>query len=443
MTASVPIEAGFAEIDITPPLDLKIAGSLFPRDIEGLLDPLMAHAMVLRSGETTLAIVTCDLLVLSQETVASIRKDVERTIGIPGAHVAISATHTHTGPYTCTTFGCQPDYSYVQALKKKIVQAVSGAHDACTPVEIGVATAFEDRISFNRRFVMKNGLVRTHPRPGSSEISHAEGPIDPQVGVICLKRLDGPVAGFFVNFACHANVTRGNLISADYPGALSRALKRLEGDQCVTVFGNGASGNICQIDALDPDRDFNGSEYAGFMGEVLAERVVAACEHMAFSAEAELRVVTQNVELARRDPEATPYLGTMFAGETYAEVDELYDRLQEALRRTIAEHPTASLEIRAMSIGGAGILMVPVELFVEFGIELKKRSPLEPTFLVSHANGGFGYVPTRRAFERGGYEVRTGDYSQFVREAGDLIVEAAILALGEASRSMRQFSKIP
>jgi hypothetical protein len=95
------------------------------------------------------------------------------------------------------------------------------------------------------------------------------------------------------------------------------------------------------------------------------------------------------------------------------------------------EQPHVDCDIQALRIGDAGLVMIPAELFVEFGLDLKRRSPLQPTYVITMANGSHGYVPTPHAFERGGYEVRTGSVSLLTPDAGDQIVAAALGLLAE------------
>ena len=65
---------------------------------------------------------------------------------------------------------------------------------------------------------------------------------------------------------------------------------------------------------------------------------------------------------------------------------------------------TVDVKLQAARIGDLGITALPFETFTEIGLALKEKSPLKPTFTISLANGGEGYLPTPAQHELGGYE---------------------------------------
>jgi len=79
--------------------------------------------------------------------------------------------------------------------------------------------------------------------------------------------------------------------------------------------------------------------------------------------------------------------------------------------------------VQAFRLGDIGWVMLPGEIFVEFGLDLKLRSPAKRTWVTELANGIVGYVPTKRAFEGGGYEQRTANSSRLAPVAGEMMVE--------------------
>ncbi len=89
---------GAAAVVITPPLGTPMAGYYFERAAEGVHDDLFAKALVLEQRGIRAALVSLDLISTPMELVKEIRKEIDRTTGVPGCNVMISATHAHTGP---------------------------------------------------------------------------------------------------------------------------------------------------------------------------------------------------------------------------------------------------------------------------------------------------------------------------------------------------------
>src|SRR5262249_2770910 len=96
--AAADLQAGAAAVRITPPEGTPLAGYYAPRGARDVLDHLHSKALVLEEGGTKAALVVCDLISLPPHTVREARRLIEQQTGIPGSHVMLSATHTHTGP---------------------------------------------------------------------------------------------------------------------------------------------------------------------------------------------------------------------------------------------------------------------------------------------------------------------------------------------------------
>jgi hypothetical protein len=83
--------------------------------------------------------------------------------------------------------------------------------------------------------------------------------------------------------------------------------------------------------------------------------------------------------------------------------NDIYAPAVRILDRTTDREHIA--QIGAMRLGPFGLAFVPGEYFVELGREVEAASPLRPTRTIGLTNGAMGYIPTRRAFAEGGYEV--------------------------------------
>ena len=95
-----PLMAGSAEVDITPPVGVLMAGNLKGRPSTGVDDPLHVKAVVLESGGERLVCVTYDLVGLPREEGDRCLVEAARKSGLPAERIVWAATHTHTGPYT-------------------------------------------------------------------------------------------------------------------------------------------------------------------------------------------------------------------------------------------------------------------------------------------------------------------------------------------------------
>ena len=87
--------------------------------------------------------------------------------------------------------------------------------------------------------------------------------------------------------------------------------------------------------------------------------------------------------------------------------------------------------MQALRIGRLGIATLPGEAFTELGLEVKKKSPFDTTFLVELANGYHGYIPTEEAFQVGGYETWRAKSSYLARDSAAKMGARALQHLGK------------
>jgi hypothetical protein len=90
----------------------------------------------------------------------------------------------------------------------------------------------------------------------------------------------------------------------------------------------------------------------------------------------------------------------------------------------MAEHPEQlKMPLQVFRIGDAAIGTMPCEIFVEIGLDFKKRSPIQPAWLVCLAHGYYGYLPTPRHHELGGYETWLGTNRLEVQASDKMLAE--------------------
>jgi hypothetical protein len=109
------------------------------------------------------------------------------------------------------------------------------------------------------------------------------------------------------------------------------------------------------------------------------------------------------------------------------------ERMFEAMQRDDLT-PTVKAEIQVIHIGDLAIVGVPGEYFVELGLQIKegiKKSGVRQVMISGFTNGDVGYIPARRAYAKGGYEVADaykyyGYPTAIAPEGGEEIVASAL-----------------
>ena len=415
------LKCGFAEIDITPEPGIEKIGWLKVVVSDHVADPLYARAAVLDSEDTRIAFVQLDTLFVPATMVEEVRRRCAAEWGFPGAHLTIAATHNHAGPAMDTVGLVAADTAYVRELTGKLVAVVGEALAAMTDAEVGFARAFEFDVAYNRRVMMRDGTTRTGGSFADPDALCFEGPIDPEVAVLAARAPGGgPMLGAMVNFACHAgHHGPDGALSAGFPGVLAAAMKSRG---CpVTLFCLGAAGNISYTDAT---RD-GAATAMDRIGEALADDVVAAMEKMTFSAQVRLGCRAKRLRLPFRELTGEQIDGTAHGAQRVID-SAIYDRTIPAEVERIRRLGSQDAEVQVFFVNDVAFAAVGAEWFVEFGLDIKRRVWPTQAVVVSCANGRLGYVPTRQAFDRGGYETTFSPWSCLAPEAGDMLADAVV-----------------
>ncbi len=437
------LRVGTAAVNINPPMGIPLAGYYSPRGCEGVLEDLYAKVAVLDDGQTQAAMVVCDLITVPRHTVVEARKLIEQQTKIPGSHVMISATHTHTGPAVNRKSarddldgGNELVNKYTAELPAKIAQGVAEALQRLVPVRTSYARGHEDRLAFTRRFWMKDGTVGWNPGKNNPNIIRPVSPIDPEVGVVYFQAADAKPVLTYVNYAMHADTTGGLKCWPDFPGVLARRLAEYKGAEMMTMFANGACGNLNHINVGWSDRQ-HGPEEAIRLGTILAGNVLKTYMDLKPAAAGTIGVRSELVslplppvteeeiaearEVVKRGPQAA-----------FFEQVKAYQVLDVAARQ--GQPWEAEVQVLALGRELAWVALSG-EVFVELGLSIKAASPFPQTHIVELANGSFSYIPNRSAYAEGNYEVIS---ARCAEGSGELMVTAAIRMLAELAPPANQ-----
>jgi len=416
--AQTALKVGVAASVITPFLDEPMAGYFYDRFADGVHDDLHAKALVLDDGHERVVLVACDLVRLPRSAAIDARARIQKRLGIPGDHVLISATHSHTGPNTT------PEFCAV--LARRIADCVASASGNARPAKLSVAVGEEPTLAHNRRYHMKDGTVVTNPGFLNPNIVQPAGPINPRVPVVVAQDERGQPIATWVNYAMHLDTVGGTWISSDYAFYLARLLGRVKGPEMMTIFAIGSAGNINHWDVRRPGPQ-RGFGEAQRIGESLGAAVLKACTELTAIDQPTIRAISAPLELpvpAVSEAEVTA-MRKILVTPPPPNVDFTLERVRAnriLAQGGLAGRPIAT-EVQVIAVGPIAFVGVPGELFVELGLQIQQASPFPHTFIVELANDAIGYIPTKAAFAEGGYEPTSARFSP---GGGELIVAKAI-----------------
>jgi len=398
-TSNGSFNAGVGRVDITPNEPVALAGSPIPKKASSVNTRLYVKALVLSAGERKLAIVTLDTLKYPVDYVVQARTQIERTTGIPAGNVIICASHTHSGPL----------WSYYKdKLVTSITEAVELAARDLTPCRIGTSKGKVEGVSENRR-VLKDGTAwnRWLLAPSEADKYQAEGPADPEFDVLAVIDQNGRYKAVVYNFACHADNNRASVVSADYPGDVQQHVEEHLGYGALTLFLTGASGDVNPIYSVRRD----------LLGEKLGKEILRCLGQLKFIARPNLWIESREEAMPGRE---RPEFKEKEIALKWPKQLEHYRTAFDNMKNN--EKPTYRYFFTGIRIGDDfAIVTNPSELFCGIGMSIKKQSPFKHTMVVELTNGAHGYVPTRKAFERGGYETWFGEHSYLATRAGEII----------------------
>ncbi len=419
--------AGLWKVNVTPPLDRPSVGGVDGEVFAGILDHLYANALVLDDGRQEVAIVSVDVIGIPHSVVQDIVAGVEAACGIPASHVTISATHRHKGPPVSEV---ETD-CYTQILKKQIITAVYVARSRKQPVRIGVGRADNRDYVFNRRLRKPDGTIVMNWV--ESDFTHdctGDGIVDPEMIVLKIEASDRRPIGFVVNYGNHNNAVPGAMISADIAGYMAQLLRRLYGEDVVTVFLLGACGNVNWLDyRMDVERRHNLTYYQE-VATGLTGTLLQILPKMEYPDVAEIESGHETIQISERPFETydTQEDDTYGVGEGRR---MFFDRMHMRAKQESEGKPLAlhAVDLHALRIGDRiALATFPCELFVEYGLQVKAGSPFKYTLVAELTNGSHGYVPTKEAYAEGGYEVRK-PVNRLEKDAGVRMVEVSLRLL--------------
>ncbi len=444
------IRIGWGHADITPSWPVPLVGQFSLRISEGVKDPVTATALAVKKGKEHFVMVSCDLCFISDDLRGKVIEKLNGNGPLP-ENIIMNATHTHTAPDVGRRLqralcGCdeasigievdlRPVSDYVEFAAERIAQAVRHAWETAAPAELGYGLGFAV-VGRNRRWVDVDGNATMYGDTNTPSFSHIEGYEDHSVNVLAAYDGAGNLTGTVINIHCPSQEDEALwVISADFWHDVRVKMKERFGE--VYVLPQAAPcGDLSPHLLYDHRAEEALLKRKGITRrEEIAERIVRAVEEAVKFAE---RMERPQVRCIRKTlpldpPDATPQqeeearreaarFQALYEEELqklnadpslrrqqrwFAHVTYLYRRArwwEQVIEKKEARGRGEKVEIPlwAVRVGEVGFVTNPFEMYLDWGIAIKARSPAVQTFAVQLCGEG-GYLPSLRSTEQGGY----------------------------------------
>lgn len=417
---------GYARLDITPKISVPLAGygNTSMRMSNGYQTYLYTTCIAYSDGEDTILVFQNDLSGANKKLVSDVRTQIESKLNIPGDHVMISGTHTHSAP---DMGSAEPSIAqYRQELIKTMLKAAEQALEDRKPVNGMYHGSTEvEGLNFIRHYtttdpnVFKGDNLNTlDPHPVTGHLSEPDNIMQ----VVRIDREGGDDL-VLINWQSHPHRGGGSKnynITADIVGVMRDYVEK-EVDGVLFAYYTGASGNLnpkSYIPELNITKDY------WEQGDALGTYAVKVL----------------NGEMTKLEGTNVQITGQFYSGEVNHTEDHLVNVakiVQEewktnndftaacALANSYGLNSpyhagavisranlgrTYDVEMYAFSVGDLSFVTAPYEMFDKQGVTIKEGSPFAATFVITCANDGIGYIPDRQGFEINCYEANNGKF---------------------------------
>lgn len=455
LSANSAIEAaelfvGGSTVSITPDRPVALWGQLHTRISTAVESPVTATALALesRDGEKALdqvILVACDLVAIPEASLAKTREHMRKRLpAFPVDKVILSATHTHTGPvlkegvYEIPKEGVMQPSEYVEFFAERAAEAAVNAWNARQPGKVSWGQG-QAVVAHNRRAVYAEGTATMYGRTDAANFRMLEGYEDHDVDVLFFWNAQEKLIATAINVACPAQEVEGrSAINADWWHPVRESLRAKHGPDLHVLGWIGAAGDQSPHLMYNKRAEERMRKLRGLTPlQEIARRIVRAWDDAYEAAKQDVHVDVplhhhvEQLELPRREvterewqlakssvAEYLPEKGKQTLAHWHQQVVNRYEKQQAGAVKPYM------MELHVLRLGDIAIATNAFELYTDFGIQIKARSPALQSFVIQLAGPG-SYLPTERAVQGGGYSAIVQS-NEVAPAAGQILVDRTI-----------------
>ena len=447
---------GGATTSITPDRPVPLAGQMDTRISQAVESPVTANVLALeaRRGNQALdqaILISCDLAAIGGGIIEPVRGRLKAAIAdFDARKLILSATHTHTAPvmeegvYELPREGIIQPAEFRAFLIDRLAEIAIKAWKARKPGLAGWGLGHAV-VAQNRRAVYADGHAQMYGDTTKPEFRRIEGYEDHGVEVLCFWDLKRNLLATAVNVPCPSQeVEARSTVNADFWHEVREQLRARHGKNLLVLGWTGAAGDqsphlMFRQRAEERMRNLRGLTRL----QELARRIAAAWDEAYEGARREMHSdplfvhKVQSIQLPARKvtSEECAEARAKVAGLSKDPRNQWRVRWNQGVvdrfeRQRSSPTPLCEMELHVLRLGDVAIATNPFELFTDFGIEIKARSPALQTFLIQLTGPGATYVPTERAEHGGGYSAIVQS-STVGSEGGQSLVDQTVQVLRE------------
>lgn len=390
----------------------------------GVADKLYAKVFVAEQDDTKIALLAIDCVEMPTHYAEKITKLAAEACGIPEENISVTATHSHTAIPCGEPYVGLEDTEYMSVLVRLAADCITLALNKLQHAEIFYGCGEVSGISFNRNFILKDGRIVTHLSKEDRDGSRPFSDIDPTLPILTVKNKYGEPIGAIISFACHQDCVGGSEYSGDFSSELSIQLKERFGNDFVSVFVAGASGDINHVDYYSDHRTLDRLPHYRKMGRILAEET----ENVIKKSQ-QIKVSRINAYKEFLDIECR-----IATEEQINNAKKLLDESngsdwQSAIMLDYADNHdeiTHKTPVQVFMLNEVAIVSLPGEMYHQYAERIRHECPDTKCIFSTLSNGAHGYIPISELMDTDIYEAKLCAGSFLEKYAGDKITDLAI-----------------
>lgn len=450
------LHIGAATTSITPDKPVALDGHRGLRISKKIESPVTATALALESRDGNKAldaaiIVSCDIVAIRSGIMEKVREKVKpRLPGFDLAKIFLSATHTHNAPvtlegrYTLPESGVMKPAEYAEFMATRVADAIVESWQKRKIGKVGWAQS-PAVIAQNRRATYADGTAKMYGATNTASFRGIEGYEDHNLDVLFFWDQQDQLIATAINVPCPSQEAEGGLLlHADFWHPVRQMLYERHGKNLCVLGWAGAGGDQTSRLMYGKAADERMRKLRGLTRlEEVARRIVNGwedayeCARKDIRGNVVLRHCVKEIELPHRKVTEAEVAEARKEAAKFAKDPAQrwnYRWHQGVVERYENQHASTEgpykMELHILRLGDVAIATNEFELFTDYGVQMKARSPAVQTFVIQLATNSGGYLPTERAVRGGGYSAVIQS-SRVGPEGGQVLVDRTVEMINE------------